>query len=184
MRRHGLPAITFNYQDLLGALKPEVNFGIEVRLHLARPVARAGRAQRGLPPRHAHVARECRAAVAAVDDEIVALGLARDRLVDRIIEQIVAFRGTQRRAQICGVLLPEAHVERARAGDADAVAGFAEIVRQRRDEAEPAAGLLDAHVARWAAGAIVDILERVALGKPSPRHRERQILLEPAFADL
>src|SRR5262249_46760933 len=116
-----------------------------------------------LSARHAHMARERRAAVAAVDDEIVAPGLARDRLVDRGVEQIVAFRSAQRRAQICGVLLSEAHVQRARAGDADAVAGLAEIMGERRDEAEPAAGLLDAHVARRAARAIVDVLERVAL---------------------
>ena len=62
------------------------------------------------------------ALMAAVDDEIVALGLARDRLVDRGIEQVVAFRGAQRRAQVGGVLLAEAHIERAGAGDAHAVA--------------------------------------------------------------
>ena len=39
---------------------------------------------------HAHMAGERRALVAAVDDEIVALGLARDRFVDRGVQQIVA----------------------------------------------------------------------------------------------
>ena len=125
--------------------------------------------------------RQRRALVAAVDDEVVALRLARDRVVDRGIEQVVALRGAQRRAQVGGVLLAEAHVERAGAGEAHAVAGFAEIVRQRRDEAEPAAGLGDAHIAGRAAGAVVDVLQRVALGKPRAHHRERQVLVEPAL---
>ena len=61
---------------------------------------------------------------------------------------------------------------------------FAEIMGHRRDEAEPAAGLLDAHIARRAAGAVVDVLERVALGEPRAHHRQRQILVEPVFADV
>src|SRR5262249_46903351 len=60
---------------------------------------------------HAHVAGERRALVAPIDDEIVALGLARDRLCDRGVEQIVAFGGAQRGAQIGGVFLTEAHIE-------------------------------------------------------------------------
>ena len=47
--------------------------------------------------------------MAAVDDEIMPLGLARDGLVDRGMEQVVAFGGAQRRAQIGGVFLAEAH---------------------------------------------------------------------------
>ena len=65
-----------------------------------------------------------------------------------------------------------------------AVAGFAEIVGEGRDEAERAAGLRDAHVARRAAGAVVDVVERVALGKPRAHHRQRQVLVEPALADV
>src|SRR5262249_17927768 len=42
-------------------------------------------------PGHAHVAGERRPLMASVDDEIVPLGLARDRFRDRRIEQIVAF---------------------------------------------------------------------------------------------
>src|SRR5262249_53618992 len=42
-------------------------------------------------PGHAHVAGERRPLMAPVDDEIVPLGLARDRFRDRRIEQIVAF---------------------------------------------------------------------------------------------
>ena len=44
-----------------------------------------------LSPRHRHVARDGRLLGAAVDDEVVALGLAGDRLVDRLVEQLVAF---------------------------------------------------------------------------------------------
>ena len=62
--------------------------------------------------------------VAAVDDEIVALGLAGDRFVDGRVQEIVAFGSAQRLAQIGGILLAEAHVERAGAGDAHAIAGL------------------------------------------------------------
>src|SRR5262245_54237350 len=113
---------------------------------------------------HAQVTCECRALMAPVDDEIVALGLARDRLGDRGVEQIVAFGRAQRSAQIGGVFLTEAHVKGTRAGHPHPVAGLAEIVGQRRDEAQPAAGFGDLDVARRPAAAIVDILEREALG--------------------
>src|SRR6516165_8789268 len=98
--------------------------------------------------------------MAPVDDEIVALGLARDRFRDRGIEQIVAFGRAQRGAQIGGVFLAEAHIEGSRTGYSHPIAGFAEIVSQRRDEAEPAAGLGDVDIARRPAAAIVDILKR------------------------
>ncbi len=64
----------------------------------------------------------------ALDQEIVAPGLARDRRVDRVLERRVALRAAQRRAQIGGVVLAQAHVKRAGAGDAHAVAALAEIV--------------------------------------------------------
>src|SRR5215831_230047 len=89
-----------------------------------------------LAPGYAHVAGQRRPLMASVDDEIVPLGLARDRFRNRRIEQIVAFGRAQRRAQIGGVLLTEAHVEGSRAGHPHPIAGFAEIVGQRRDEAE------------------------------------------------
>jgi hypothetical protein len=44
----------------------------------------------GLAAGHAHMPRQCRALVAAVDDKIVALGLARNRLVDGGEEEIPA----------------------------------------------------------------------------------------------
>ena len=70
------------------------------------------------------------------------------------IKRLVGLRAAQRLAQVRRVLLAEAHVERAGAGDADPVAAFAEIMGQRRDEAEPAAGLLDVEIARGAAGGV------------------------------
>jgi hypothetical protein len=51
------------------------------------------------------MAGERRPLMAAVDDEIVALGLARDRFRYGGIEQVVAFGGAQRGAQIGGVFL-------------------------------------------------------------------------------
>ena len=55
---------------------------------------------------HAHVAADRRARMAAVDDEIVALGLAPDRLVDRRNQGLVALAPPERRAQVRRVLLP------------------------------------------------------------------------------
>ena len=102
--------------------------------------------------------------VAAVDDEIMAFGLARDRRVDGACRAASSsLRRAQRRAQIGGVVLAEAHKSVPVQVSAHAVAAFAEIVRQRRDEAEPAAGFGHAHIARRPAGAIVAVVEREAL---------------------
>src|SRR5262245_45300208 len=101
--------------------------------------------------------RDRRPLVAAVDDEVVALGLAGNRFVDGSVEQAIGFRRAQRRAQIGRILLAEAHVERAGTGDTHAVTGLAEIVGHWRDESERAAGFGDADVARRPAGAIGDV---------------------------
>src|SRR6185437_10703848 len=91
----------------------------------------------------------------------------------------------ERRAQIGGVLLAQAHEERAGAGQPHAVAALAEIVGQRRDHAEPAAGLAHRIVARRAARPIVALVERPAPLQIGPDQRQRQILLEPrAGAEL
>ena len=71
---------------------------------------------------NAHVAREPRPPVAPIDDKVVALRLARDGFVDRILERLVALRGAQRLAEVGRVGLTEAHVESAGAGDPHAVA--------------------------------------------------------------
>lgn len=63
----------------------------------------------------------------AVDDEVVALGLAGDRFVDRGVEQAVVF-GAHGGAPVGGVALSKAHVERDGAGQAYAVAALTEIM--------------------------------------------------------
>ena len=67
---------------------------------------------------------------------------------------------------------------------AHAVAAFAEIVRHRRDEAEPPAGLLDPHIAGRAAGPVGDVVEREALEQPRATQRQRQILVGAVAVDL
>src|ERR1700733_11485453 len=76
----------------------------------------------GLAAGHAHMARYRRALVAPIDDEVVTLGLARDRRGDRAVEQRVVGARPQRRAQIGRILLAQAHEQRAGAGHAHAVA--------------------------------------------------------------
>src|SRR5262249_36095273 len=49
---------------------------------------------------------------------------------------------------------------------------------------EPAAGLGNRHVARRPAAAIIDVLEREALGQTRPHDRERKVLIEAALADV
>src|SRR6202012_3778133 len=95
----------------------------------------------GLPAGHAHMAADARAVVAAIDDEVMALGLEPNGAVDRGAQQFIVARGPQRLAQVGGVFLAEAGVQRAGAGNTHAVAGLAEIMRHWRDEAELAAGL-------------------------------------------
>ena len=79
---------------------------------------------------------------------------------------------------------PEAHVHLAGAGHAHPIARFAEIVRHRRDEADPAAGLLDADVAGRAAGAIRQVGQRPARAKAGAHQRERQILVGAIAVDV
>src|SRR5688572_18103767 len=74
----------------------------------------------------AHVARHGGAAMIAVDDEVVPLRLPANGFANRGLEQVVALRGAERSTEIRGIFLAEAHVERTGAGDADAIAAFAE----------------------------------------------------------
>src|SRR5213076_306916 len=64
------------------------------------------------------------------------------------------------------------------------VAALAEVMRQRRDEAEPAAGLGHAHIAGRAAGPQGDLGERPALREPPPDLAEWQVLLGAVAVDL
>src|SRR6185369_109200 len=133
---------------------------------------------------HAHVAADARAVMPAVDDEVVALRLQPDGAVDRSRQQIVVRGGSQRPAQIGGILVAEAGVQRAGAGDPYSVTGLAEIMRHRRDEAELAAGLGNADIAGWAAGIVVEVGQRVVLGEAGAQKRQRYVLIDPAFADV
>src|SRR5207248_9595315 len=99
------------------------------------------------------MARDGRPVMAAVDDEVVALRLAVDRLADRRFEHFVAFGLAQRRAPSRCILLADAHEKGAGAGQSHAVAALAETVGHRRDEAEPSAGSSYGAVARGPAGA-------------------------------
>src|SRR5690606_1677786 len=152
---------------------------------MPRPYRHPPAADRSCSPAgDAHVPRHRYPASAAVDDEVVALRLARDRLADRLVERGVGLAVSHDLPQVGGILLPEAHVERAGAGHANAIARLAEIVRERRDEAEPAAGLPLVEVAGRAAGAVGGFLERPGLCQPRTHQRERQILVEPVVADV
>src|SRR5262245_16718737 len=89
----------------------------------------------------AHVAGDGGLSRAPIDDEIVALGLARDRLIDGACEERIVPARSQWCAQVGGVILAQAHVERAGTREAHTVAALTEIVRHRRDEAEAPTGL-------------------------------------------
>src|SRR5207249_3227000 len=84
----------------------------------------------------AHMAAHGRRRMATIDDEIVPFGLACNRLGDGLVEEFVALRRAQGRAQVGGVLLAQAHVERAGAGQPYAVAALAKVMGQRRDETQ------------------------------------------------
>ena len=58
------------------------------------------------------------------------------------MKRLVTLAGAERLPEIGGIFLSEAHVERAGAGEADAVAALAEIMGHGRDEAEAPARLL------------------------------------------
>ena len=85
-------------------------------------------------------------------------------------------------ARVGGVILAEAHVERAGAGEADAVAALAEIMRERRDEAELPSCLAHREVPRGAAGAVVGLVEVPVFLQAAPHHREREVLVEALLA--
>src|SRR5262245_27644094 len=122
--------------------------------------------------------------MSAVDHKVMPFRFAGDGLVDRRIKQLIALGRPQWLTQIGGVALAEAHIERASAGNPNAIAGFAEIVRQRRDKTETSASFLYTHVARRTSRAIVDVLERKPLGQSCAHNRERQILIETRFIDV
>src|SRR4029077_9568635 len=109
---------------------------------------------------HAHMAGQGRALMPSIDQEIMPLGFACNRLIDRSIQEVIACRSPQRIAEICGVVLAKAHVKCAGASNAYTVARFTEIVSKRGNETQPATGFFHAHVARRPSRAVVDFVER------------------------
>ena len=100
---------------------------------------------------NAHMARHRRCRVRTVDNKVMALGFARNGFADGGNESGVVIAGTERRAEVGGVVLAEAHEQRPGTGQPYAIAGFAKIVSERRDEADPLAGFAQRDIARRAA---------------------------------
>src|SRR5262245_52500283 len=138
----------------------------------------------GSPAGDAHMPRDRRPAMAAIDDEIMALWLTANGLIDGRVQQVVTFGGAQRGAQIGGVFLTKAHEQGTSASDADAIAGLAEIVRQRGDEAQSTTGFLNPDITRGPTGTIIDVLKHEILSELFPYQRQRQVLIEPTRADV
>jgi hypothetical protein len=76
----------------------------------------------GLSAGRAHVAPQRRLLMATVNHEIMAFGLAHDRLVDCLIQELVVFRGAQRASQVSGIILTKTHVKSSSAREPDAIA--------------------------------------------------------------
>jgi len=97
----------------------------------------------------------------------------RNRGVNRRIEQVIRLACPQRSAKIGGIFLPETHIERAGTGHPHAVAGFAEIVGEGRDESQSAASFSNSGISRRAAGAIGDFFKRKMFAESRPHQKER-----------
>ncbi len=100
------------------------------------------------------------------------------------VEEVVGLARPERRTQVGGVLLAEAHEQRTGAGHPHAIARLAEIVRHRGDEADAAAGLGDRDIPRRAARAQRQVGQRVARGEPGADEIERQIMFGAIGLDL
>src|SRR6516165_6436075 len=97
--------------------------------------------------------------VAAVDNEVVPLGLTTDCLLDRRFEELVAFGLPQRGTEVRRILLAKAHIEGSGTGEPDPIAALAEIVGQRGDKAEPTSRLAHRDIARGPAGSVVGLVQ-------------------------
>jgi hypothetical protein len=105
----------------------------------------------------AHVPGNRGLRVIAIDDEIMALGLAGDGGVEGFMQEFVGGRRAQRRPQIGRVVLAKAHVKRSGAGHPHPIAAFAKIMGERRDEAETPAGFRDLHITGGSAGPVTGV---------------------------
>ena len=77
---------------------------------------------------HAHVTGHGRFLRAAVDNEVMTLGLSGNRLDDGSVQGLVGGACPKRSAQISRVFLTKAHIQRARTSDANTIAAFTEIM--------------------------------------------------------
>src|SRR5262249_31616217 len=64
----------------------------------------------------------------------------------------------------------------------EGIEGVAEIMSERSNKSEPAAGFRNARIARRPTGPIIDLVKPITFGQPRAHERQRQILIEPAFA--
>src|SRR5262245_51919714 len=99
---------------MLTSYKASFNRGSGPGLHRRGPVA--------LSTGRAHVAPHRRLLMATVNHEIMAFGLAQDRLVDCPVQELVVFRGAQRTSQVSSIILTETHVKSSSACEPDAIA--------------------------------------------------------------
>jgi hypothetical protein len=143
------------------------------RTAILRPT---GRIRPQSPSGNTHVSGESGPGTASIDNEIVPPRLVIDRASDGGLEDSVFRRGAQGSSEVYGIVLPQAHIERSGACDPDAIAGFAKIMRQGGNESDAAPGFSNACVSRRSTGAVVDIVQRVALREPGANDRKRKIL--------
>ena len=107
--------------------------------------------------------------MAAVDDEIVSLGLAANGFINGIVQKFVAFRCAQGRAQVSGILLTKAHIECPGTGQANAIAALAEIVGHWRDESDATTGFLHLDIAGGTTGLVADIFQSELFAEFGPQ---------------
>ncbi|EKD60276.1 MAG: hypothetical protein ACD_54C00842G0001, partial [uncultured bacterium] len=111
--------------------------------------------------------------------EIMAFRLAGNGGADGLVQGGIIGAGPQRRAQVGHVFLTQTHIQLAGAGQPDAVAAFAEIMRQRRDEADALAGFGKPDIAGGATGAVGQIDQREAGCQFCAQIFQRPVLIEP-----
>src|SRR3546814_7192778 len=95
---------------------------------------------------------------------------------------IAAF--AQARAQVDMIVLAKEHIDAAFYGQADAVARCAEIVAERRDQAERQRAVLHREIARGAAGPLVDRIDGARRAQRRDKLVKRDIMIAAVVRDL
>src|SRR5690242_20581281 len=111
----------------------------------------------------------------------MALGFARQELAQRLVDSIRS-AAPQQIAQLHFLIVAEAAEHGARRRDADAVAAIAEVVSQRRDQAQSDA--LHLIITRGATRARERRNEVELPGKPLSNRAQRQIMFGSILLDL